>query len=183
MKSYLSSVTKLFEYYQQLGIKTFDQVNDEEIDWKPGEEENSISIIAKHIVGNLRSRWTNFLNEDGEKKWRNRDDEFVASYQGKAEMTNEWNKAFSLLYHVLSELDDTDLEREVFIRNEGHTVVEAINRQLAHYSYHVGQIVQIGKMIKGKNWKTLSIPRGQSEAYNKKKIDEDQAHRHFTDDL
>ncbi|MBT8270539.1 MAG: DUF1572 domain-containing protein [Bacteroidia bacterium] len=183
MGSYLSSIIKQFEYCKSLGNRTFDQLKDEDINWQQNPESNSISIISKHITGNLRSRWTNFLTEDGEKSWRNRDNEFIASYSNKHQMIKAWDDAWSILFDVLKNLKDSDLEKEIYIRNQGHTVVEAINRQLAHYSYHVGQLVQLGKMIKGPNWQSLSIPKGQSETYNKGKFNQDKGRRHFTEDL
>ena len=183
MGSYINSASKQFGYYKSLAEKTFDQLGDKDINWAPKPEENSISIIAKHIVGNLKSRWTNFLSEDGEKSWRNRDDEFIASYQSKKELKEAWDSGWAILFDVLNTLRDDQLENQVFIRNQGHTVTEAINRQMGHYAYHVGQIVQLGKMIKGDNWKSLSIPKGQSKTYNTEKFSKEKERRHFTDDL
>ncbi len=183
MGSYLNSVIKEFEYYKELGNRTFNQIEDADIDWKFDPESNSISVIVKHIAGNIHSRWTNFLTEDGEKSWRNRDDEFVASYTDKHDMIQHWEKAWSVLFEVLNSLDQNDLEKLVYIRNEGHTVTEAINRQLAHYSFHLGQIVLIGKMIRGNNWETLSIPRGQSNNFNREYFSRKKGRRHFTDEL
>ncbi|MBT8253993.1 MAG: DUF1572 family protein [Flavobacteriaceae bacterium] len=183
MRDYLSSIIKQFRYYKELADKTFDQINDTDIDWRYNPESNSISILAKHIAGNLRSRFTNFLSEDGEKNWRKRDDEFVAGYDDKKELQQSWDDAWRILFSELDALKESDLNRIVYIRNQGHTVAEALNRQLAHYAYHVGQIVMIGKMIRNEKWSSLSIPKGQSEIYNKEKFGKEKGRRHFTEDL
>ena len=183
MESYLSSATKQFKYYKSLGDKTFEQLSFDELKKEFATDSNSISIIVKHIVGNMLSRWTNFLTEDGEKPWRHRDAEFKDSYNSKEELTDNWNHGWNCLFDALNLLNDSDLERIIYIRNEGHTVIEAINRQLAHYSYHVGQIVFLGKLIKGENWLSLSIPKGKSKTYNAEKFTKSKSRRHFTDDL
>lgn len=151
--------------------------------WQSNEDANSISIIVKHMVGNMLSRWTNFLTEDGEKTWRNRDNEFVGSYQTKEEIIASWESGWHCLFSAINPLREEDLERIIYIRNGGHTVVEAINRQLAHYAYHVGQIVFLGKLIKGDEWQSLSIPKGESSKYNQEKFSQEKSKRHFTDDL
>lgn len=183
MNSYTTSIIKQFEYYKMLGDKTFEQVESKDIQWQYNSESNSISIIVKHIVGNMLSRWTNFLTEDGEKEWRHRDTEFEFSYFLKDDMIAAWDKGWECLFNAIKPLQTDDLERIIHIRNQGHTVTEAINRQLAHYSYHIGQIVFLGKMIKGNDWKSLSVPKGESTAYNKDKFSKDKGRRHFTDDL
>src|SRR5690606_10328919 len=126
----------------------------------------SISIIAKHIVGNMLSRWTHFLTEDGEKTWRDRDAEFEDTYTSKEDLIAAWESGWFCLFKALKSLNTSDLERIMYIRNEGHTVTEAINRQLAHYPYHIGQIVFLGKLLKGHDWLSLSIPKGNSATYN-----------------
>ena len=173
MTSYLDSILEQFEYYKLLGDKTFDQIETKDIQWQYNSESNSISIIVKHIVGNMLSRWTNFLTEDGEKEWRHRDTEFQFSYFSKEDMIKAWEKGWDCLFNAIKPLQDDDLERIIYIRNQGHTVTEAINRQLAHYSYHIGQIVYLGKMIKGNEWKSLSIPKSESSTYNKDKFGKD----------
>ncbi len=183
MNSYMNSVIKQFEYYKMLGDKTFEQIENKDIQWQYNTESNSISIIVKHVVGNMLSRWTNFLTEDGEKDWRHRDKEFEFSYFSKDDMIDAWEKGWDCLFNAIKPLQDDDLERIIFIRNQGHTVTEAINRQLAHYSYHIGQLVFLGKMIKGNEWKSLSIPKGKSSSYNKDKFSNDKDRRHYTDDL
>lgn len=183
MSSYLNSIKKQFEYYKLLGDKTFEQLNNQEIHWQLNEDSNSVSIIVKHIVGNMLSRWTNFLTEDGEKEWRKRDQEFEDTYQNKEALITAWKKGWQCLFDAILPLTENDLERIIYIRNQGHTVTEAINRQLSHNAYHIGQVVFIGKMIKGENWQSLSVPKGQSATYNKEKFSKDKGQRHFTDDL
>jgi len=183
MNSYLESSIKQFEYYKSLGDKTFNQLTFDELKNEFAEDSNSISIIVKHIVGNMLSRWTNFLTEDGEKEWRQRDEEFIDSFHSKEELINAWNKGWDCLFTAIIPLKNEDLERIIYIRNQGHTVVEAINRQMMHYAYHVGQIVFLGKLTKGKNWQSLSIPKGKSKNYNQEKFAKDKGKRHFTEDL
>lgn len=146
MKSYLTSIVKQFNYYKSLGDNTFKVLSFEELQNEFVDDSNSISIIVKHMVGNMLSRWTNFLTEDGEKKWRYRDEEFVDNYTSKDELIDHWDKGWQCLFTAISALETKNLEQIIYIRNQGHTVAEAINRQLAHYSYHVGQIVFLGKL-------------------------------------
>ena len=183
MESYLTSIIKQFEYYKSLGDKTFSQLTFEEIQWQSDADSNSISIIVKHLVGNMLSRWTNFLTEDGEKEWRNRDDEFVSSFNSKEDIIASWESGWFCLFKAIKTLKEEDLESIIYIRNSGHTVSEAINRQLAHYSYHIGQIIFLGKLLKGENWESLSIPKGDSSKYNEERFSKEKGHRHFTDDL
>lgn len=183
MNSYIESSIKQFEYYKSLGDKTFDQLTFEELKNEFAEDSNSIAIIVKHIVGNMLSRWTNFLTEDGEKEWRMRDEEFMDSFHTKEELLSTWNKGWDCLFNAIKPLKTEDLERIIYIRNQGHTVVEAINRQMMHYAYHVGQIVFLGKLTKGNNWQSLSIPKGKSKDYNQEKFAKDKGKRHFTEDL
>jgi hypothetical protein len=183
MSSYLSSIIKQFEYYKMLGDKTFGQLTFEELQWQSQEDSNSISIIVKHLFGNMLSRWTNFLTEDGEKTWRHRDQEFIDTLTTNEDLIATWESGWAILFKAIKPLKEEDLESIIYIRNQGHTVIEALNRQLAHYAYHVGQIVFVGKIIKGKEWKSLSIPKGNSSIYNNEKFSLDKDIRHFTDDL
>ncbi|WP_426430241.1 DUF1572 family protein [Winogradskyella sp. HB-48] len=183
MNSYLESSIKQFEYYKSLGDKTFEQLTFEELKREFKKDSNSISIIVKHIVGNMLSRWTNFLTEDGEKEWRQRDGEFIDSFHSKEELLNAWNRGWNCLFNAIKPIKTEDLERVIYIRNQGHTVVEAINRQMMHYAYHVGQIVFLGKLAKGENWQSHSIPKGKSKDYNQEKFAKDKGKRHFTEDL
>src|SRR5690606_7003024 len=166
---YLESVIKQFEYYKMLGDKTFVQLSDESLFWQYNEESNSIAVIVKHLWGNMLSRWTDFLNSDGEKDWRNRDSEFENDIKSRAEMLEKWEEGWNCLFNAIRPLKEEDLSRIIYIRNQGHTVMEAINRQLAHYPYHIGQIVFIGKML-AENWNSLSIPKGNSQNYNAEKF-------------
>jgi len=183
MNNYLSSILKQFEHYKSLGDKTFEQLDFEELKKEFAKDSNSISIIIKHLTGNMLSRWTNFLTEDGEKKWRHRDEEFIDTFSNKNEILNTWNKGWVCLFEAIKSLKTKDLEQLIYIRNQGHTITEAISRQLSHYAYHVGQIVFLGKLIKGKDWKSLSVLKGESSNYNKEKFRIEKSKRHFTDDL
>ncbi|MCB4234981.1 DUF1572 domain-containing protein [Kaistella anthropi] len=157
---------KRFQYYKELGDKTFEQLNEQEILWQYNEESNSIATIVKHLSGNMISRWTNFLTEDGEKDWRNRDSEFEHTIKTKAEMLELWEKGWKILFNALDQINEENLHQTIFIRGEKHSVADAVLRQLAHYPYHIGQIVYIAKMLKNENWKTLSIARNQSKDFN-----------------
>ncbi len=169
-KNYIASIQKQFRYYKSLGDKTFAQLNDEHIHQRPSSESNNIAIISKHIAGNMLSRWTNFYTEDGEKEWRHRDSEFEDSYATKEELVSAWEKGWKCLFEIIDSLQTEDLKKIIYIRNIGHTVTEAINRQLCHYSFHIGQIVFLGKMIRGQDWQTLSVAKNQSEAFNREKF-------------
>lgn len=183
MSSYLESVRKQFDYYKLLGDKTFAQLDDKVLFWQPNKESNSVAIIVNHIVGNMLSRWTDFLTADGEKEWRNRDNEFEVVIETREDLLKVWEKGWSCLFNAINSLENKDVERIIYIRNMGHTVTEAINRQLAHYAYHVGQIVFLGKLAQNENWVSLSIPKGKSTEYNKEKFSKPKCKKHFTDDL
>lgn len=179
----LKKLKKQFTYYQQLGEKTFAQLPEESLFWQANEESNSIALLVQHLSGNMLSRWTDFLTTDGEKEWRKREEEFRPKLTTKTQVIEQWNKGWNCLHKALESMSDVDLEKEIFIRNMGHTVIEAIHRQLAHYAYHIGQIVFIGKLIRNEQWETLSIPKGASEDYNKEKFSKPRRTEHFTDDL
>jgi hypothetical protein len=183
MDSFLINILKLFTYYKSLGEKTFDQIPDKKLFWHYNEQSNSIAIIVTHLSGNMLSRWTDFLSSDGEKQWRRRDDEFENDLNTKEDLLMVWNKGWECLFDALNSLSEKDLNKTVYIRNMGQPVSEAINRQLAHYAYHVGQIVFIGKMIKNEAWQSLSIPKGNSKSYNHEKFKNPIQNKHFTDDL
>lgn len=180
-QNYLSSALKQFKYYEQLANNAIAQLNDEQLFELPNEESNSLSIIMKHIVGNMLSRWTDFLTSDGEKTWRNRDAEFKNELKNKEELMAYWTKGWTCLYQAIEPLTEEDLTKIIYIRNEGHSVMEAINRQLCHYSYHIGQMVFLAKYFKNEAWKSLSIPKNKSADYNQKKFEEEKGMRHFTD--
>lgn len=183
MSTYLDSVRKQFTYYRMLGDKTFAQLNDEQLFWQYNEESNSVATMVKHLWGNMLSRWTDFLTADGEKEWRQRDAEFENDIRTREEMITKWNEGWDCLFEAIDPLTDKDLEREIYIRNQGHSVVEAINRQLAHYAYHVGQIVFLGKMHCDNRWTSLSIPRGDSKKFNAEKFAREKHRQHFTDEF
>lgn len=180
--NYLESAIKQFEYYKMLGEKTFEQLTDEQLFWQYNQESNSIATIVKHLWGNMLSRWTDFLTTDGEKEWRKRDAEFDNDIADKAELLSKWNEGWDCLFNALNPLTEDDLSKEIYIRNQGHSVIEAINRQLAHYPYHIGQIVFIGKMVCNDNWTSLSIPKGNSKEYNTDKFSKPKHKQHFTDE-
>jgi hypothetical protein len=161
--NYLASALRQFHLYESLGRKTMDQLNDKDLFYEPGTDVNSIAVIVQHLHGNWRSRWTDFLTSDGEKPWRKRDEEFEQVAKTPTEVLKLWEDGWQCLYTALDQLQPEDLQKTVSIRNEELTVLEAINRQLCHYSYHVGQIVLIGKILRGENWQNLSIPNKKNQ--------------------
>ena len=180
-KEYLESCLKQFEYYKLLGEKTFDQLPPDKLFVQFNEDSNSIATIVKHLSGNMLSRWSDFLSSDGEKAWRDRDAEFVNDITTKEQMLVVWNQGWNVFLTTLRSLTAEDLQKTIYIRNQGHTVLEAINRQLAHYPYHIGQIVYLGKMY-ATTWSSLSIPRGNSKEYNADKFSQPKQKTHFTDE-
>jgi len=165
-EEYLATVIKRLKYYRDLGEKTFAQLQDADFHWQPSSESNSIAVIIQHLSGNMLSRWTNFLTEDGEKESRNRDDEFEIHRYSKQDLIEMWNKGWNCFLETLESLTADDLVKTIYIRKESMSAIDAISRQLAHYPYHIGQIIYIGKIIKNENWKSLSIPKGTSQQYN-----------------
>lgn len=182
MSNFLETSLRQFEYYKLLGDKTFVQLNDEQLFIQINPESNSVAMIVKHLWGNMLSRWTDLLTADGEKEWRNRESEFVNDINTRDEMLLKWEEGWNCLFSSLKSLTEHDLAKIIYIRNQGHSVQEAIIRQLAHYPYHVGQIVYLGKMFTNHNWSPLSIPRGESSAYNQEKFDQEKSIKHFTDE-
>ncbi len=165
---YLKNVKKEFTRYKTLGDKTFAQLEEGDFHFRFTEEDNSIAVIVKHMAGNMRSRWTNFLTEDGEKSWRKRETEFEATLRSKTDILEAWKSGWECLFDALDGLTPENLSDTIEIRKEPHTVLEAINRQLAHYAYHTGQIVFLAKSIRGNDWQSLSIPKGGSDVFNKR---------------
>lgn len=180
---YLKSIKRQFEYYKLLGEKTFAQLAEKDLFWQYNPESNSIAIIVNHLWGNMLSRWTDFLTSDGEKDWRNRDREFEDILKSKDELLEKWHAGWTCLFTALNAINEENFGTTVYIRNQGHSIVEALNRQLCHYAYHVGQIVLIGKMIKGAEWKSLSIPKGKSAEFNQEKFAKGKHRAHFTDEF
>ncbi len=179
---YLESAIRQFMMYKQLGEKAIAQIEDKELNWQANDDSNSVAMIVKHMWGNMMSRWTDFLTTDGEKPWRQRDAEFESEGVDRTAIMNKWNEGWQCLFNALNSITDDDLEKVIYIRNEGHSVLEAINRQIAHYSYHLGQIVYISKLRSTKEWQSLSIPRNKSNEYNSEKFSHEKQKKHFTDD-
>lgn len=166
---YLDEARRQFRGYKRLGEGAIAQLKDEELFVSLDPEANSVAIVIKHLAGNMRSRFTDFLTTDGEKPDRHRDQEFeMNSTPGRAELMRWWEDGWSRVFSAIEALKPEDVMRTVTIRSEPHTVLQAINRQLAHYAYHVGQIVFVAKHLRSKEWKSLSVPRGKSEEINRK---------------
>ncbi len=183
MQFYLESTLKQYQYYKSLGEKAMRQIPEDKLFYMHNEDSNSIAVIVKHLWGNMLSRFTDFMTADGEKAWRKRDAEFENDIQSVAEMWEKWEAGWKVVFEALQPLETDDLEKIVYIRNQGHTVVEAVNRQLAHYAYHVGQIVFLAKILTEGSWQSLSIPRGGSTAFNQEKFSQEKAKGHFTDEF
>lgn len=179
---FLESAKRLFLYYKTLAEKAIEQVEEEQLFFAANEDTNSIAVIVQHLAGNMLSRWTDFLTTDGEKDWRNRDGEFEENYKTKANLMAFWSKGWDCLFNAINSLQPEHLSEIIYIRKEGHTVMDAVNRQLAHYPYHVGQIVFYAKMLKKTDWNSLSIPKNKSNDYNTDKFSKEKSIRNFTDD-
>jgi len=165
-KEFLVTAIRRLKYYKDLGEKTFEQLEEKDFHYQPTSESNSIAVIIQHLAGNMLSRFTNFLTEDGEKEWRQRDYEFEVHDYTKQQIIDLWEKGWTCCLSALESVQEDDLINTIYIRKEPLSVIDAINRQLAHYPYHIGQIVYIGRMIRDKEWKNLSIPKNQSQQYN-----------------
>ena len=159
--AFLESSIKKFRFQKNLGDKTFAQLEDKDLFFKPSAESNSIAIIVQHMTGNMLSRWTNFLTEDGEKPWRERDKEFEDVFESREQLMSAWNKGWDCLFNAMESLKADDLVKTISIRRESMSVIDAVIRQIDHYGYHMGQIVLIGKIIRDDRWQTLSIPKGK----------------------
>jgi hypothetical protein len=165
---YLDDSYRAFRGYRRLAEGALEQITDEELFRQLDPEANSIAMLMQHIAGNMRSRWTDFLTSDGEKPDRHRDREFEPRRASRAELMQEWNAAWELLLSTIQSLKPEDVLREITIRGERHSVLYAIQRQVTHYAYHVGQLVFLAKHFRGAQWKSLSIPKGQSEDFNQR---------------
>lgn len=166
--SYLKDSLSLLHYYKQLGERAMAQAPDEAFGATVSAESNSIAVIVKHMAGNMRSRWSEFMTSDGEKPDRNRDSEFETPPNTRAEVMQTWEDGWRFAFDALTPLTDADLARTVRIRTEPHSVMQAINRQVVHYSYHIGQIVYLAKHFAGSNWTALTVPRGKSAEFTAK---------------
>lgn len=171
---YLKVVQEKFISVKSLGDKTISQLSEDDIHWTLNNGSNSIAVIVKHVSGNMVSRWSDFLISDGEKPSRNREQEFEDNITSKQELIEIWEKGWNTLIESLNNLGEQELLKNIYIRGESHTVLEAIERQMAHYAYHIGQLVYIGKQIKNENWESLSIPKGKSEEYLQQMLKEHQ---------
>ena len=180
-ENFLESARQLFRYYKKLGEGAIAQLKDEQVLAQPDPSSNSIALIVHHLSGNMLSRWTDVLTSDGEKPWRNREAEFEEAYSDKKTMMEAWEKGWKCLLDSLDQLKPADLPTVIYIRNEGQTVLEAIQRQLAHYPHHVGQIIFQAKILKGAAFLSLSIPKGNSAKFNEEKFNQKKEVRHFTD--
>ncbi|MFM2213808.1 MAG: hypothetical protein RL427_1071 [Bacteroidota bacterium] len=181
-KTYLESLKQQFLYYKTLGEKAIAQVAPEQLFVAVNENTNSIAVIIKHLSGNMRSRWTDFLTTDGEKEWRDRDAEFEVLSLSKEELMMEWDEGWHCFFDALNSIEEHQLDTVIYIRNEGHTILEALNRQLAHYPYHIGQIVFYSKQLKQSEWTSLSIPKNNSNRYNNEKFAKEKSIKNFTSD-
>ena len=177
----LQGTIRLFEYYKSVTEKSINQISDKQIHEPPQSDQNSIAILMKHLAGNMISRWTNFRTEDGEKPWRNRDTEFVDDFESKKDLMDYWEKGWSVLFEAFQSITDDELDSIIYIRNDGHKLIEAIERHLAHVAYHTGQIVYLAKIFAGKKWESLSIPKGKSEEYNQKKFSQEKERGMYMD--
>jgi uncharacterized protein DUF1572 len=175
--SYLSDSLSLFRYYKKLGERAMAQVPDDQLFYTQDEDSNSIAIIVKHLAGNMLSRWTNFLTADGEKPNRNRDSEFEDPPRDREELMRAWEEGWTCLLKTVEALNDSDLNRRILIRGEAHSVMQAINRQLCHYAYHLGQIVFAAKQRRAGGWTSLSVPRGKSADYNRRVVSGEKSQR------
>lgn len=167
-QEFLSSARSEFDRYRRLGESALAQLSDRELYLQPGPADNSVAVIINHLAGNLTSRWTNFLDEDGEKPWRNREAEFGEPPGTRQMLMERWQSGWDCLFKALDALRETDPARRVVIRNQPHSIPQAVHRQLAHYACHVGQMIYLAKHFKGSAWEYLSIPPGQSESFNRK---------------
>jgi len=179
---YLESIKKQMLYYKTIAEKAMEQLPEEQLFIAVNEDTNSIANIVKHMSGNMISRWTDFLTSDGEKSWRERDAEFEYFTTSKTDLLEIWNKGWKCFFNAIDSLEPEQLSQIIYIRNEGQTALDAINRQLAHYPYHIGQIVFYAKMLKKGDWDSLSIPKNKSNSYNSEKFSKDKSIKHFTDD-
>lgn len=162
---YIADSVSLFHYYKKLAERAMEQISDEEFFRQIDAESNSVAIIVKHMAGNMRSRWMDFLNSDGEKPDRNRDSEFIQHDALRAEYMRRWEEGWGHVFTALENLTNSDLNTRVMIRGEAHSVMQAVNRQVAHYAHHIGQIIFLCKHLRGTDWKNLSVPRGQSQQF------------------
>lgn len=179
----LDGSLRLYKYYKMLTEKTIIQLTDEELHHAPSNGLNSVAVLMKHTSGNMISRWTNFRTEDGEKPWRNRDEEFNDDLESRKEMLEYWEEGWNILFDSLNSVGDDEINDIIYIRNEGHTILEAVERHLAHIAYHTGQIVMLAKWMRGESWETLTIPKGETERFNQQKFNKPKTRGFYKDRL
>ena len=167
-KLFLDSITKEFNRYKGYGDQTLQRLTLAQMLWEPSADVNSVAVLVKHMSGNMKSRFTNFLTEDGEKSWRHRDQEFSVHFESKEEVIALWEDGWDILFTALGEVNEDNFDTTVYIRAEAHSITHALHRQLAHYASHTGQMMYLGKIILGDEWTSLSIPLGQSAPFNQK---------------
>jgi hypothetical protein len=172
---YLENIKTQFESYKEVADKTITQLSESDLYWKYNEESNNIACLILHISQNMLSRWTDFFESDGEKKWRNRDNEFVSPVLSHAKLIEKWEAGWNCLFNALNIINESNFEQRILIRNKEVKLIESITRQIAHYPYHIGQITYIGKMIQNEKWKSASIPKGKSDEYIQSEIKKNEA--------
>jgi len=173
------NIRYLFKYYKKIADGALSQIKDGELQLSASKDDNSIGIIAKHIIGNMNSRFSDFYHSDGEKPWRNRDSEFEDDFSSLEELSIKWNSAWNMLFELLEHLNEEDLQKTIYIRNEALSAEQAFLRQTSHYAYHIGQIVYVAKWIRQNEWQSLSIPKGNSSHFNAEKFKEEQDKNRF----
>jgi hypothetical protein len=169
-EEFLRSARARFAELKALGERALDRMDEADLRFTPDPESNSVAVIVQHVAGNMMSRWTDFLTTDGEKPDRNRDQEFEEREMSRDELVAEWEDGWRRVFEALDGITDADLQQTVYIRSEPHSIYKAISRQVAHYAGHAYQILLLAKHFKGREWKTLSIPRGQSEEFNRRML-------------
>jgi len=179
-KEFIENTRVLFKYYKSLGDNTFEQLNEQDFFWTPDLKSNSLAVIIQHLAGNMLSRWTDFLISDGEKEWRNREQEFELYLKTKEACLSKWEEGWSCLFEALDSVTADNFNQTVYIRSQGHSIMEAVLRQISHYAYHVGQISYIGRQ-RAEEWKSLSIPKGKSSEFNANSFSKGERQEHFTD--
>lgn len=180
---FIQDIVKQYVYYRSLAEKAIDQINEEEFFFQQHEDVNSIAIIVKHIAGNLKSRFTDFRVADGEKSWRNRDEEFIIRTNKKEQVMKLWDEAWTILIDELKALNESTIKETIHIRNQAHTIPTALIRSLSHVAHHIGQILYQAKLLKGPQWESLSIPKGESQQFNTEMLDTNTDGEHYTDHL
>lgn len=178
----LQNIARQFLYYKTLGEKAMDQLEPSQWLIQLNEDSNSMAMLVQHLSGNMLSRWTDFRTTDGEKEWRQRDLEFEPVLDSPEAVRKAWDQGWTCFLDALNSIQPEELGHTIYIRNDGHTILDALLRQLAHYPYHIGQMIYLAKVLKQSPWQSLSIPRNNSAQYNSEKFAREKSTRHFTDD-